>query len=272
MLFHLFRCALSRRLFAAVVSLALLGGAWSANPAAARDGGVLVLGGTGQLGSEIVKDLVEAGEKTTVLARPTSNRERLDGLDVSYVIGDMLVEADMQRVLNGADYRVVIDASNGPWGDEDFYSATMEILSKHAAESGVSQLILHGAIGAGDSMQMVHLDQVFEGQRVALLDKTIAEEILINSGVPYTIIRHLSLLPLELRDSGKAFLTTDRTAYGPVTRDGLARLTLECMDNPDCINTIQHGIDHHVEMPADRIAGMKELYKRVIKDEFYVER
>jgi imidazolonepropionase-like amidohydrolase/uncharacterized protein YbjT (DUF2867 family) len=237
-----------------------------------RQGGVLVLGGTGQLGSEIVKDLVEAGEKVTVLARPTSDRDRLDGLDVSYVIGDMLVDADMEQVLNGADYRAVVDASNGPWGDEDFYSAGMQILSKRAAETGVSQIILHGAIGAGDSMQMIHLDRVFDGQRVAILDKTTAEEILIDSGVPYTIIRHLTLLPIELRESGNAFLTTDRTAYGPVTRDGLARLTLECLDNEACLNTIQHGIDHDVEMPEDRVTGMKELYKRVIKEEFYVER
>lgn len=259
-----------RRLFG-FLSLALALTIWSIGAATARDGGVLVLGGTGQLGSEIVKDLVEAGEKVTVLARPTSNRERLEGLDVSYVIGDMLVEPDMERILNDVDYRVVVDASNGPWGDEDFYSTSMEILSKHAAQSGVSQLILHGAIGASDSMQMVHLDQVFEGQRVALLDKTIAEEVLINSGAPYTIIRHLSLLGLEIRESGKAFLTTDRLAYGPVTRDGLARLTLECMDNSDCINTIQHGIDHDVDL-GDGAARMREMYKRVIKEEFYVER
>ena len=266
------RRSLGRRLITSVLAVGLFGAAWNTSPALARDGGVLVLGGTGQLGSEIVKDLVEAGEKVTVLARPTSNRDRLDGLDVSYVIGDMLVDADMEQVLNGADYRVVVDASNGPWGDEDFYSAGMQILAKHAAETGVSQIILHGAIGAGDSMQMIHLDRVFDGQRVAILDKTTAEEILIDSGVPYTIIRHLTLLPIELRESGNAFLTTDRTAYGPVTRDGLARLTLECLDNEACLNTIQHGIDHDVEMPEDRVTGMKELYKRVIKEEFYVER
>lgn len=260
-----------RRRLTSLLAVAVALAYWGTSSVDARDGGVLVLGGTGQLGSEIVKDLVAAGEKVTVLARPTSNRERLEGLDVNYVIGDMLVEADMARVLNGADYRVVIDASNGPWGDEDFYSTGMEILAKHAAQSGVSQLILHGAIGAGDSMQMVHLDQVFEGQRVALLDKTIAEDILINSGAPYTIIRHLSLLPMELRESGKAFLTTDRKAYGPVTRDGLARLTLECMDNSDCINTIQHGIDHDVDL-GDGAARMREMYKRVIKEEFYMER
>jgi len=262
---------LIRRRFTQILAIAVALTAFTFGSASARDGGVLVLGGTGQLGSEIVKDLVDAGERVTVLARPTSNRERLEGLDVNYVIGDLLADADMERVLNGAEYRVVIDASNGPWGDEDFYSTGMEILSKHAAQSGVSQLILHGAIGAGDSQQMVHLDQVFEGQRVALLDKTIAEEILINSGVPYTIIRHLSLLPMELRESGKAFLTTDRKAYGPVTRDGLARLTLECMDNAECINTIQHGIDHDVDL-GDGAARMQDLYKRVIKEEFYVER
>ncbi len=71
---------------------------WSSQSFAA-DGGVLVLGGTGQLGSEIAKDLVGAGEDVTVLARPTSNRARLEGVDVTYVIGDMLADADMERIL-----------------------------------------------------------------------------------------------------------------------------------------------------------------------------
>ncbi len=99
----------------------------------AADGDVLVLGGTGQLGSEIVKDLVAAGENVSVLARPTSNRARLEGLEVSYVIGDMQVNADMERVFTSTSFRAVIDASSQAFGgDQTFYEKSQRLISKWA--------------------------------------------------------------------------------------------------------------------------------------------
>ncbi len=235
-------------------------------PAArAADGGVLVLGGTGQLGSEVVKVLVAAGQNVSVLARQTSNRSRLDGVKVSYVIGDMLSEADMERVFKEKSYRVVVDASSAPFnGSQDFYEKSQRIISKWAAATGVRQLIVHGAIGAGDSAGLIYVEKAFEIQRKAIASKTVAEEIVVASGVPYTIIRHLTLLPMELKESGQAKLTKDRTAVGAVTRDGLARLTRECLDNPACMNVIFHAVDEKVALP-DRV---RESWKNVIKPEY----
>lgn len=250
---------MKRYLFTLALSLALV-----APPAIAADGDVLVLGGTGQLGSEVVKDLVAAGESVTVLARPTSNRERLDGLGVTYVIGDMLIEDDMERVFTETSYKAVVDASSGPFrGSQTFYEETQKIISKWAAASGVKQIILHGAIGAGDSADLIYVENAFEGQRLAIASKTIAEEILIDSGVPYTIIRHLTLLPMTLQESGNARLSKDRTEIGAVTRDGLARLTLECLDNADCMNVVFHAVDDAIDLPDRTI----EMWKKVVKPE-----
>lgn len=44
--------------------------------------GVLVFGGTGRLGSEVVKELLKVDEKVIVFARPTSDRDRLQGLEI----------------------------------------------------------------------------------------------------------------------------------------------------------------------------------------------
>ena len=78
-------------IFSAAVMLAAATPAWAE--------GVLVFGGTGLLGSEIVKQLANAGEtQITVFARPTSDRSRLDGIDVNYVVGDVLNES---RLWNG---------------------------------------------------------------------------------------------------------------------------------------------------------------------------
>lgn len=246
--------------------LAFVLGTWAAStPALAADGGVLVLGGTGQLGAEVVKALVAAGENVTVLARPTSNRSRLEGLAVTVVTGDMLSDTDMERVFKEKRYRAVVDASNAPFdGSQDFYEKSQRIVSRWASATGVRQLILHGAIGAGDSASLIDVEKAFEVQRKAIASKTVAEGILLASGVPYTIIRHLTLLPAQFRESGQAKLSRDHRVVGAVTRDGLARLTRECLDNPGCINVIFHAVDEQLVVP-DRV---RENWKKVIRPEY----
>ena len=237
--------------------------------ALAAGGGVLVLGGTGQLGSEIVKDLVEARKDVTVLARPTSSRARLDGLDVTYVIGDMLVDADMDRVFTSGSYDAVVDASSQAFGgDQKFYEQSQVLISKWAAATNVGQVILHGAIGAAESAKLIYVEKTHPVQQTAIASKTIAEAILTNSGVPYTIIRHLTLLPMETKESGSARLTKDLTAVGAMTRDGLARLTLECLGNDDCLNVIFHAVDDNVALTQRTVAN----WEAVIKPAYMVDR
>lgn len=228
----------------------------------AADGGVLVLGGTGQLGSEIVKDLVQAGEDVTVLTRPTSSKDRLAGLDVSYVTGDMLTESDMEQVFTATSYRAVIDASSQAMGgDQHFYEESQKIISKWATATNVGQIILHGAIGSGDSAKLIFLEKTFEVQQTAIASKTIAEAILKDSGVPYTIIRHLTLLSMETKESGNARLSKDLTTVGAMTRDGLARLTKECLDNDACMNVIFHAADDDVELTERTLANWDKVIR-----------
>ena len=219
---------------------------------ASANNGVLVFGGTGQLGSAIVMDLLDAGEDVTVFTRPTSKRERLQGLDVSYVTGDVLNEGDVKAALKSGPYRVVIDAlaRDGGVGPE-FYIDSMKYMSAWAADTGVKQFILHGSVGAGLS-RAIYPEDRWEFMAATITAKDWGERHLMESGTPYTIIRNLNLLPIEVPESGKAYLTEDQLLGGPVTRDGLARLNMECMDNDACINEIFHGIDPDVVDPRRR--------------------
>jgi len=211
---------------------------------------VLVFGGTGELGSEIVKDLLQAKEKVTVFSRVTSKKSRLKDLEVLYVEGDVLNEKDVENALKSGPYKVIVDAlARDSNVDPDFYDTSMEYISKWAKQTGVSQVILHGSVGAGLSKNIYPKERL-EVMGPTLNAKDFGERHLIESGVNYTIIRNMVLLPLEVRESGEAYLSTDQNKRGMISRDGLARLTLECMNQNSCINEIFHAVDEKVEPPG----------------------
>lgn len=232
--------------------------AWTL-PASANEG-VLVFGGTGQLGAEVVKDLVAAAEDVTVVVRATSNRSALEPLGVSFVVADVLDKAEVSAAFQSGPYRVVVDALARD-GDTapDFYIDSMDYMAAAAAETGVKQFILHGSVGAGLS-RPVYPQERWEVMGPTIQAKDFGERYLMESGVPYTIIRNLVLLPLEVTESGEAAITTDQTKRGVVTRDGLARLTVECLDNEMCINEIFHAYDDAIDPPG-RYKAIMESFK-----------
>jgi dihydroflavonol-4-reductase len=66
---------------------------------------VLVTGGTGFLGSAIVRRLAARGDEVHVLARPDSDRSVLDGILVAWHKGDLVNEASIHRAVRAAAAR-----------------------------------------------------------------------------------------------------------------------------------------------------------------------
>lgn len=211
------------------------------SPASADDQ-VLVFGGTGRLGAPIVKRLVEAGYPVTVLVRPTSNRERLAGLDVTYLVGDLKDRDGMVAAMAGRQFRFVIDASAKDRGEVGFYNRSMENMLSALKDSQVQQFILHGSVGAGDNMKNFP-DIPFGRMTATLQAKGEAEDMLRGSGIPYTIIRNGRILPDGTPGTGTAELTQDHTVMANITRADLAALTMQCLGNPDCLNKTFHATD-----------------------------
>ncbi|MEQ8510202.1 MAG: NAD(P)H-binding protein [Rhodospirillaceae bacterium] len=247
----------------AAAGLAFILSAFSAPTLSSANEGVLVFGGTGKLGIEIVMDLVAAGEDVTVFVRPTSDRSELEPLGVSFVTGDVLTESDVEAALKSGPYKVVIDALARD-GDvnPNFYIDSMKYMAKWAAETGVEQFILHGSVGAGLS-RLIYPEDNWNAMAETLTAKDLGERHLMESGVPYTIIRNLMLLPADLKESGKAAMTTDQSKRGGITRDALARFTLECMGTATCLNEIFHTYDDEVEVPDGRYRDRLNEFKRL---------
>jgi len=215
------------------------------------EGGVLVFGGTGQLGAEIVGRLVAGGEAVTVFVRPTSDRSRLAGMAVEYSVGDMLNETDVASAFQARRYRAVINAVRAPITDIPFYDLTSQYVAAHASAAGVQQIIHHGAVGAGDNraeFPEVPWERV-PGLAARMDDHGAAERNFRASGISTVVIRNSRVWPDGTPSSGKAALSEDHTLMTPITRVDLAEFTLQCLDNPACANKIFHAVDATLTWP-----------------------
>ncbi len=217
----------------------------------AGPGGVLVFGGTGQLGSEVVKQLVTAGEEVVVFVRPGSDKKRLLGLDVDYVVGDMLNAGDVEAAFQQRKIRVVINTVRAPLSEQRFYDLTSRNVATHAKQAGVAQIIHHGAVGAGENRELfpdVPWDRV-PGLAARMDDHRLAETNFFASGIPTVVIRNSRVWPHGTPRTGKASLTEDQSVMTPITRGDLADFTLHCLDNPACAGNIYHAMDPALTWP-----------------------
>ncbi|MCV7150207.1 NAD-dependent epimerase/dehydratase family protein [Mycolicibacterium pyrenivorans] len=72
----------------------------------------LVIGGSGFVGSNVVRKLVERGEDVRVMLRETSSTKAIDDLDVEHCYGDVFDDDALRRAMTGCDvaFYCVVDA------------------------------------------------------------------------------------------------------------------------------------------------------------------
>lgn len=127
---------------------------------------IVVIGGTGLLGSKIVAKLNQHGHEAKAASPETG---------VNTITGEGLKE-----ILDGAD--VVIDASNAPaWDDAavlEFFQASSRNLTAAAAEAEVNHYVAMSIVGADRLPDSGYLRA-----------KVAQEEIVKGAAVPFTIVR-----------------------------------------------------------------------------------
>ncbi len=122
----------------------------------ATNTGVLVIGGTGQLGSYHINQLSAAGERVIVLARSTSSFARIKHSTYEVVVADLTDADAVTAAVIEAQPAVIIDASNVAGirmeDGDTFYWRAMRTLTAAAQDAGVSQIIRHSARGAREML------------------------------------------------------------------------------------------------------------------------
>ena len=223
---------------------------------------VLVFGGTGMIGYEIVKALKDQGQDVTVLVRATSNVDDLDKIGVPYVVGDVLDSDSLHQVFADGNYTSVISSisRSGSFGSAQegvtIHRTGNNAITAAALLGGVDHLILMSTVGAGDSASTLGERQRTSFKQI-YADKTAAEDFLRASGMTYTIVR--TGIILTDKPTGTVEFTEDRTVRHAANVFDFTALTAACVDNPDCANKIFH--THDPATPPLNMADMQKAFE-----------
>jgi dihydroflavonol-4-reductase len=113
----------------------------------------LVTGGTGFVGTHVVRALVARGSSVRCLARPASRRVNLEGLDVEIVEGDLTDPASLARAMRGVStlYHVAADYRLWTRDPSELHRANVggtENVLRAASEAGVSKVVYTSSVAA----------------------------------------------------------------------------------------------------------------------------
>ncbi len=225
--------------------------------AATAEQRVLIIGGAGHSGSAVARMLIERGDHVTAFVRSTTDRSKLDGVPVDYVVGDAMKADEVAAALEGKSFDVMFETVQVFPGSESSYSKMYENFVPIAKRMGIKQFISIGG-GCGDNPRedCPLSPPLYELSK----DMNRSEHILRESGVPYTIIRVGALIPSNPfhpdkdKRSGTSYLTTDLTKFGGVLRVDLNEQIAACIGAERCINktfiiddpTIKPQYDHWI--------------------------
>jgi uncharacterized protein YbjT (DUF2867 family) len=146
---------------------------------------ILVTGGTGTLGRQVVSRLREAGRDVRVMSRHP--RAAADGIE--YVTGDLTTGGGVPDALDGVATVVHCAGTNKGDGDK------ARTLSHAASAKGVEHLVYISVVGAERVPVSTGVDRAMFGYFASKRDGEIAIE---TSGVPWTTLRATQFYELVL--------------------------------------------------------------------------
>jgi uncharacterized protein YbjT (DUF2867 family) len=146
---------------------------------------ILVTGGTGTLGSQLVPRLWEAHCRVRVLSR----RSHEPGDGVEYVTGDLATGAGLEGALDGVE--TIVHLAGSARGDGEKARQLVEAASR----AGIRHLVYISVVGADRVPVVSRGDRAMFGYFAA---KRAAECVVENSGLPWTTLRATQFHDLTL--------------------------------------------------------------------------
>jgi uncharacterized protein YbjT (DUF2867 family) len=146
---------------------------------------ILVTGGTGTLGRQVVPGLRGAGREVRVLSRDS----RADEDGIRYLTGDLATGEETDAAVAGTE--IVLHLAGTTRGDE---VKTVHLVQA-AARAGVQHLVYISVVGADRIPVTSGIDRAMFGYYSA---KLAAEQVIADSGLPWTTLRATQFHDLTL--------------------------------------------------------------------------
>lgn len=189
---------------------------------------ILVTGATGRVGEQVVRTLRKAKLDVRALVRKGSEYYWLNDTGCTYHFGDLRDPESLGRACRDVRYVVVCSGVRTESRDNNHTSVTVEghqALFEAAARRGVQRIVLISCMGV-------------EGHEAPpFVARKAAEDLLIGSGIDYTILRaclteHIFLdLAWKVKDRGRALLPAPgRNRLSPIPSRDLALLAAASLD------------------------------------------
>ncbi|MFJ9389196.1 SDR family oxidoreductase [Nocardioides sp. NPDC101246] len=183
---------------------------------------IIVIGGTGMIGSKVVADLTERGHEA-VAASPNTG--------VNTITGEGLAEA-----FEGAD--VVLDVTNSPsWEPQavmDFFVSSTTNQLAAEKEAGVGHHVALSIVGADREQDSAYMRA-----------KVAQEKVITDSGQPYTIVRSTQFHEfvraiVEQGVDGDVIRLTD-SLFQPIAADDVAAFVTDATLEPAANGIVEIG-------------------------------
>jgi dihydroflavonol-4-reductase len=162
----------------------------------------LVTGGTGFVGSHVVRALLAKDRPVRCLVRTESRRDNLEGLPVEIVVGDLTDPASLARALSGVEtlYHVAADYRLWARDPRELYRANAggtESILAAAAAAGVAKVVYTSSVAAlglnddgspGDETTPVARDRIIGHYKKSKYDAERVAQAWAARGLPVVIV------------------------------------------------------------------------------------
>lgn len=153
---------------------------------------LVVIGGTGLIGSQVVQKLTAAGHEAVPAAPSTGV--------------DLITGKGLDQALEGAE--IVINLANSPTFDEasvDFFRTSMNNLLAAGERAGVQHQVILSIVGVDQVPELAYYRA-----------KTMQEDLLRHGPTPYSIVRATQFF--EFMEATLSWTSDDNTVRLPATR------------------------------------------------------